>query len=340
MSEVVAMHVIGLRCLIIALILAGAGWNARAASPEAAEQVSAGNRAYADGDYAAALAHYERAEVHCPECPELAYDRGLAHYRLRDFVKARAQLNAALATRDLGLEARAKYNLGNVAYAQALEKLNAPQEAIELARRAIDRYRDALELDPADDDARANIEIAQLLIKDLLDKLKNEQENQQQNEQQQDEQQQDQQDPQDQDPAQENQQDKQQKDSDQQDQNQQQDAQDPNSSDQSQSGDQQPQQQGDEQQQEQSQQEQQAGEEKSKQDEGEAQKQQQSAAQDEAQEQPPEDESTGQAEGRPVQLTDEQVERMLQAVRDREAQRREDRAKRRNARAVPVARDW
>ena len=106
---------------------------APAASPESASKVDEGNAAYAAGDYETALKAYEEAEVGCPECPELAYDRGLVYYRMRDFAKARELFNAALTTRDLGLEARAKYNLGVVSYAQALEKLSDPKEAIEHA---------------------------------------------------------------------------------------------------------------------------------------------------------------------------------------------------------------
>ena len=132
------------------------------------------------GGYEDAIKAYELVEVDNPSMPELSYNMGLAYYRMRDFEKARELFNESLSTRDLGLEARAKFNLGNVAYSQALEKLSAIPEAIEKAKQAISHYRDVLEIHPEDIDARANIETAQLLVKDLLDKWKQEQEKQKQ----------------------------------------------------------------------------------------------------------------------------------------------------------------
>ncbi|HRX84923.1 MAG TPA: tetratricopeptide repeat protein [Phycisphaerae bacterium] len=303
------------------------GTRAEAAPPKVAEQVQAGNAAYADGKYEAALKAYDEAEVSCPDCPQIAYNRGLAYYQMRDFIKAREQFNTALATKDLHLEEQAKYNLGNVAYSQALEKLNAPKEAIELARQAIYHYRDALDLDAQDADARGNIEIAQLFIKDMLDKQKKQQEQQQQqkqdqqnkqDQQKQDEQKQDQQDQQRQD---QQSQDQQQQDQQQQDQQQQQDKQQGEKDE----GDKQQQQQSGEQSDEQQEQQQQQ----------EAEAQQQQAQEQEAKEQ------EGQAVPLdPSKMTDEEVDRILQAVRDREAQRREEKARRMNARRAPVTRDW
>jgi len=298
---------------VIGVILGAA--DVRAAPSDLAAKVRAGNAAYGAGEYEKALALYDEAEVGCPECAELAYNRGLAYYRMRDFVKAREMFNSALTTRDLGLEARAKYNLGNVAYAQALEKLSAPQEAITSARQAIEYYRDALDINPADGDARANIEIAQLFIKDLLDKLKNEQEKQQQDQQQnQDQQQQEEQ-------NQEQQQDQQQQQQQDQQQDQQQEQQQEQSGEGSQDEQQQPQQQN-EGQPEEEQQEQQNASQPAQEQGGQPQEEQQAAA------------------AEPREMNEEEVERVLQAVRDREAQRRAERARRQNVRMAPVARDW
>ena len=158
--------------------------------PDARTLVERANLAYANEDYAAALEGYRQAEVTLPESPELAYDRGLAHYKLGEFAEARDYFNRSLRTRDLGLEAKAKFNLGNVAYASALEKLSDLQEAIDLLKTAMGQYRDTLELTPDDEDAKANIQTAHLLIKDLLDKLKKQQEEQEQQQGDQDQEQQ------------------------------------------------------------------------------------------------------------------------------------------------------
>ena len=268
--------------LVVALATA-----ATADQPGPRQLVANANRAFAEGDYETALQGYNKADVSMPESPRVAYNQALAHYKLGDYVAARNHFNRALATRDLKLEADVKYNLGNVAYASALEKLSSPQEAIDLLKRAIGHYRDALELDPDDQDAKANIQMAQLLIKDLLDKLKQQQE--QQKQQQQDQQQQQQCDQENQD-----------------------------------------QQQQDGQQGQQEQEQQQQTEQQQQPDQQPPDQQQQADQQREQQQQ--------QVEAR--EMTPEEAERLLQAVRDKEKQRREERARRMRARRMPVVKDW
>lgn len=182
--------------LIAAIILAAPGVAMAEGGADARKLVAEANRAYHAGDVAQALEGYKQAEVTMPESPELAYNRAAAHYKLGQYVEAREYFNRSLATRDLSLEAKAKFNLGNVAYASAMEKLASLKEAIDLLKGAIGHYQDALEINPQDGDARANIEMAQLVIKDLLDKLKKQQQEQQQegqDQEQEDESQQDQQ---------------------------------------------------------------------------------------------------------------------------------------------------
>ncbi len=145
---------------------------------DARKKVDASMAALKAGEYEKALEGFRDAEVSFPESSELAYNRGVALYRLGSFDEAKAAFASALSTRDLALEQKAKFNLGNCAYSQALQKLTDYAGAIEELRRAIDYYRDALELDPDDQDARANIETAYLLVKDLLDKKKQEEEKQ------------------------------------------------------------------------------------------------------------------------------------------------------------------
>lgn len=154
----------------------GLGSLSDAEEPDARQLVAKANQAFEAGEYDQALAGYREAELSAPESPEVAYNQAIAQYKLGDFPAARSFFNRALATRDLGLEAGVKYNLGNVAYSLALEKMSKLQEALDLLKQAIGHYRDALELAPDDEDAKANIHMAQLLIKDLLDKLQQQQE--------------------------------------------------------------------------------------------------------------------------------------------------------------------
>ena len=246
----------------------------------AAEHVARANQALAGGDHEKALSGYREADVLLPDAPELAYNQGVAYYRMRDFAQAREMFSRALTTRDLAMEARAKFNLGNCRYAQALEKLSDLQEAIDELRTAIEYYRDVLDLTPGDLDARANIETAQLLIKDLLDKLKKQQEEQQQ------------------DPTSQPSEDQ--------------------KSDERQEG-------------EKSEQEQQE-------QEGKQQQDQQQSGEQEQQEQTQEQEQQAAAEER--QLTEEEARRLLQAVRDKERQRSDERTRRARLGRPKVDKDW
>ncbi len=165
-----------MRRLTLGMLVALAWASTARAGESPAAWIQRGNAALKAGKHDEALKAYEEAAVGLPESPELDYNRGLVHYRLRDFVKARECFTKSLSTRDLKLESAAHFNLGNCAYSQALEKLSRYDEAIKLAREAIGHYRQALDLAPNDADARANIETARLLIKDLQDKKKKEQE--------------------------------------------------------------------------------------------------------------------------------------------------------------------
>jgi Ca-activated chloride channel family protein len=291
----------GRRAVVAAavLLVLGPTTVARAsAESEARRKAQDATRALEAGEYQKALDGYREAAVEFPDSPELAYDQAIAQYRLRDFEKARELFNQALSTRDLGLEANIKFNLGNCAYAEALEQLGNLKEAIAKLRLAISHYRDALELNPDDKDARANIETAELLIKDLIDKQKKQQEQQKQkqDQQQQDQQQQGQQ-PKDQDQKKDN-------------------------------ATSQPSQEKQQQQEQQKQQ----GEKQPQPDEGQQDQQQQREEQAQAaQKQPARDQR---------QLTPQEADRLLQAVRDKERQRRDQLRRRLPAQRAPVDKDW
>lgn len=277
--------------LVVSMRPVVASGQSRAATPDPGQLVREANKSYASGDYAKAMELYGSADVVMPESAELAYNRGVTLYKLGDYEAARAVLNKALSTRNASLESKAKFNLGNVAYASAMEKMSAPQEAIDQLKQAIGHYRDALEVNPGDEDAPVNIQAAQLMIKDLLDKVKQQQE-QQQNQQQ------------------------------------------------SQQGDQ-----------NQTQSDQQQGE--SQPDQGDtAQEQNQDGQQQgrESQPEPPQDGTQdpggdeqgdiGEAPAETAGMTNQEAERLLQSVRDREKERRDAQAQRMRARRVPVSKDW
>ena len=159
---------------------------AQAASPYRA--VQQGNTLYQHGKYAEAAEQYDSAGQALPDAAEIYFNQGNAAYKQQDYRKALEHYSQALQTSDRTLEGKVKYNLGNVEYQQALQNLQRPQEALPHLRSAMTYYRDSLDVDPQQQDARYNLELSHL----LLHKLQQEQQRPPQpQEQQQDAQQQD-----------------------------------------------------------------------------------------------------------------------------------------------------
>jgi tetratricopeptide (TPR) repeat protein len=149
---------------------------ARADSP--GKLVSKGNASYGKGDYEKAVEYYEKASVRIPESPVIIFNLGDAFFRKEDFQKAREYFEeAALKSRDLSLEAKAWYNMGNSAFRQGARQLDSDmQKALEFYQESVQYYATALEKDPDLADAAHNMEVARLVIKDLLDRIKKQQE--------------------------------------------------------------------------------------------------------------------------------------------------------------------
>ena len=103
----------------------------------------------------------------------------------------------AAESKDMKLVARAKYNLGNTFFGQGMKQRDSNlQKALEDLQTSIGYWRQTLDIEPENQNAARNIEVARLIIKDIIDQInkqKEEQDQQQQDQQQQDQQQQDQQ---------------------------------------------------------------------------------------------------------------------------------------------------
>ncbi len=149
-----------------------------AGSPE--DLVQEGNRLLEQGKYDEAIEKYEAASVDAPENPEIYFNKGNAYYRKGDFAKAKSLFEkAALKTKILDLEAKAKYNLGNCSFREGERQKDSDlQKALGEFQSSVRFYQEALKLDPKLEDAAHNIEVARLVMKDILDKLKKEQEKQ------------------------------------------------------------------------------------------------------------------------------------------------------------------
>ncbi len=157
-----------LACAAVLLSLAASAARAQEVNKPAedigrpgAELVKEGNKLLAEGKYEAALAVYDKAAAELPDSPVVAYNRGLALYRLGRFDKAERVMQDALKSGNPELEAKAKYNLGRCAHESAITRKDSLQEAVNEVSRAIRFYQDALQLAPDDPDAKTNLDLAE-----------------------------------------------------------------------------------------------------------------------------------------------------------------------------------
>ena len=167
--------------LLIILVITGLGGSGFLYASDARELVSEGNRLYEEEKYDEAIAAYDKASVDEPESPEVYYNKGDAYYLKGDYQKASEALEkAALLARDLELEAKCVYNLGNCAFREAERQKDSDiKKAVDALQKSIGYYQQALKLNPDMDDAKHNIEVTRIVVKDLLDKLKEQQKQQQ-----------------------------------------------------------------------------------------------------------------------------------------------------------------
>lgn len=156
------------RALFVALFASGLLFSST--RPAAAESVYAkmkkAEKSYAVEVYDEALKDFLDAQVERPEDIRLKYNIGNTQYRLRAFGEAEESFRDVAASGDPDLKQRALYNLGNCAYRQG--KLE----------EAVARYKQALDLDPEDEDARFNLEFVREEIKRRLNEAKEREQNQ------------------------------------------------------------------------------------------------------------------------------------------------------------------
>jgi Ca-activated chloride channel homolog len=159
------------------------------ASAESGRQaVRQGNELYADGNYADAIKRYDEALVDQPGAIQPKFNKANSYYKLDDLGQA-IDLYQQVATesKDMQMVAKAKYNLGDCFFQRGSKQKDSDlQEAVDDMKSSISCWRQVLDIDPKNEKAARNIEVARLTIKDILDQIKKKQDpNQPQDQQQQ-----------------------------------------------------------------------------------------------------------------------------------------------------------
>ena len=253
--------------------------------------------------------------------PEVLYNAGVEMYRAGELELARELFATAASRAKAAIAARSMYNRGTTSYAEAVQAMKGASESgqspadaqkavVETLERSLRELKDAARADPSNADARANAELAYRVLKELKKQQEQQQQDQQQQDQQQEQQQQDQQ-----------QQDQQQQDQQKQDQQ----KQDQQKQDQQQQDQQQDQQKKDDAQNEDGKQE-------------PPQQPNNEEQQNEQQQQQQQEPQASEADKKP--MTKQDVERLLQRIRDKERARILEKLSKERARTKPAPKDW
>lgn len=163
-----------------------------ALADSAGATTSQGNALYKQGNFNEAINKYDQALVDAPQALEPKFNKANSYYRLDDLGAAiDLYREVAAESKDMNLVAKAKYNLGNSYFQQGSKQRDSNlQKAVEDLETAIGSWRGVLDIEPANQKAAKNIEVARLIIKDILDQLNKQKQQQDPNQPQQQNQQQ------------------------------------------------------------------------------------------------------------------------------------------------------
>jgi Ca-activated chloride channel family protein len=139
-----------------------------------------GNHLYEQGKFDEAIKQYDQALIDSPEVLEPKFNKANSFYQLDDIDRAVSLYREVAAeSKDMKLVTKAKYNLGNCSFQQGCKQRDSNlRKAIEDMETAIGYWRGVLDIEPENEKAANNIEVARLTIKDILDQLKNQQQQQ------------------------------------------------------------------------------------------------------------------------------------------------------------------
>lgn len=150
------------------------------AQKEVRQNIRKGNKAYNEQKYSEAVRFYQEAIKENPQSPEANYNLGNVFYKQKEWDKTIEQMNhyLTIVNEDPLKMSAAWHNIGNA----LLQKKEV--------EKAIEAYKNALRLNPEDEESRYNLATAQKMLKDNQDNKNQDQHNQQQQQQQNQDQQQ------------------------------------------------------------------------------------------------------------------------------------------------------
>jgi Mg-chelatase subunit ChlI len=164
--------------LLLVISQAALADSARVSTSQACpELVERGNKLYKQGNFNDAINSYDQALLDAPGALEPKFNQANSYYRLDDLAKAMdLYRQVAAESKDMKVVTRAKYNLGNSYFQQGSKQKDSNlQKAIDYMKTAIGSWRGVLDIEPENKKAARNIEVARLLIEDLLDQLNKQQ---------------------------------------------------------------------------------------------------------------------------------------------------------------------
>ena len=114
-----------------------------------AEEINnSGHESYLSGDYPAALEVYKLAQESSSDSGEPFYNSGNARYRMGEYEGSVEDFDASLRHAEGELRSRGFFNRGNALFQQ------------QQYRQAVEAYEEVLRMDPDDQEAKHNLELA------------------------------------------------------------------------------------------------------------------------------------------------------------------------------------
>ena len=128
--------------------------------------------AYRSGKFEDAYGQFQQTLKTNPESraeDKLQFDSGAAAYKLKDYSKAMESFSQALLSRDLGLQSKGHYNLGNTLY-QRGEAQKGDDKKLSDWTNALDHYEQTLKIEPQNKEAKDNYDYVKKKIEELKNK--------------------------------------------------------------------------------------------------------------------------------------------------------------------------